>query len=78
MIEAAAKTEREALRVVSQARAEKEASEQRALAEIAQANAAAVRYEKDAEGQTQLNAAENMRSDAARRAALREPGPEPS
>ena len=68
MIEAAAKTEREALRVVSQARAEKEASEQRALAEIAQANAAAVRYEKDAEGQTQLNAAENMRSDAARRA----------
>jgi uncharacterized membrane protein YqiK len=72
LIDAAAKTEREALRLVSQARAEKEASEQRALAEIAQANAAAVRYEKDAEGQTQLNAAENMRSDAARRSAIYE------
>jgi len=72
LIEAAAKIEREALRLVSQARAEKEASEQRALAEIAQANAAAVRYEKDAEGQTQLNAAENMRSDAARRSAIYE------
>ena len=47
-------------------------SEQRALAEIAAANAAAVRYEKDAEGQTQLNAAENMRSDAARRSAIYE------
>jgi uncharacterized membrane protein YqiK len=72
LIDAAAKTERDALRLVSQARAEKEASEQRALAEIAQANAAAVRYEKDAEGQTQLNAAENMRSDAARRSAIYE------
>ena len=46
--------------------------EQRALAEIAEANAAAVRYEKDAEGQTRLNEAENMRNDAARRSAIYE------
>ena len=46
--------------------------EQRALAEIAEANAAAVRYEKEAEGQTKLNEAENMRSDAARRSAIYE------
>jgi uncharacterized membrane protein YqiK len=72
LIEAAARSEREALRVVSQATAEKEASEQRALAEIAAANASAVRYEKDAEGQTRLNEAENMRSDAARRSAIYE------
>jgi uncharacterized membrane protein YqiK len=72
LIDAAAKTEREALRLVSLATAEKEASEQRALAEIAEANAAAVRYEKDAEGQTRLNEAENMRNDAARRSAIYE------
>ena len=52
LIEAAGRTERETLRLVSIATAEKEATEQRALAEIAEANAAAVRYEKDAEGQT--------------------------
>ncbi len=58
--------------MVSAATAEKEATEQRALAEIAEANAAAVRYEKDAVGQTQLNAAENTRSDATRRSAIYE------
>jgi uncharacterized membrane protein YqiK len=46
--------------------------EQRAIAEVAEANAAAVRYEKEAEGQTKLNEAENMRSDAARRSAIYE------
>ena len=58
--------------MVSIAAAEKEAIEQRAIAEIAEANAAAVRYEKEAEGQTKLNEAENMRSDAARRSAIYE------
>ena len=72
LIEAAGRTERETLRLVSIATAEKEATEQRALAEIAEANAAAVRYEKDAEGQTRLNEAENMRNDAARRSAIYE------
>jgi uncharacterized membrane protein YqiK len=72
LIEAAARTERETQRLVSIATAEKEAMEQRALAEIAEANAAAVRYERDAEGQTRLNEAENMRNDAARRSAIYE------
>ena len=72
LIEATARTERETQRLVSVATAEKEAMEQRALAEIAEANAAAVRYEKDAEGQTRLNEAENMRNDAARRSAIYE------
>jgi uncharacterized membrane protein YqiK len=72
LIDAAARTERETQRLVSIAAAEKEAMEQRALAEIAEANAAAVRYEKEAEGQTRLNEAENMRSDAARRSAIYE------
>jgi uncharacterized membrane protein YqiK len=72
LIEAATRTERETQRLVSSAAAEKEAMEQRALAEITEANAAAVRYEKEAEGQTRLNEAENMRSDAARRSAIYE------
>ena len=72
LIDAAARTERETYRLVSIATAEKEAVEQRAIAEVAEANAAAVRYEKEAEGQTKLNEAENMRSDAARRSAIYE------
>jgi uncharacterized membrane protein YqiK len=72
LIQAATSTEREASRMVSIATAEKQATEQRAMAEIAEANAAAVRYEKDAEGQTLLNAAENMRNEAARRSAIYE------
>lgn len=72
LIDAAAKAEREALRLVSLATAQKEAVEQRAIGEVAEANAAAVRYEREAAGQTQLNAAENMRSDAARRSAIYE------
>lgn len=72
LIDATSKAERDALRLVSQATADREATEQRALAEIAEANASAVRYEKGAVGQTQLNAAENMRSDSARRSAIYE------
>lgn len=72
LIQSSARTEREAQRVVAAARAEKEAVELRAQAEIAEANAAEVRYAKDAEGQRLLNESENMRSDASRRSAIYE------
>ena len=72
LIAASARHEREAERLVSAAKAEKEATEMRALAEIAEANAAEVRYAKDAEGQRMLNESENLRSDASRRSAIYE------
>lgn len=72
LINASARTEREAQRVVSAARAEKEASELRAKAEIAEAEATEVRYATDAEGQRLLNESENMRSEASRRSAIYE------
>jgi uncharacterized membrane protein YqiK len=72
LISSSARTERDAERVVSAARAEREATELRALAEIAEANAAEVRYAKEAEGQRMLNESENMRSDASRRSAIYE------
>jgi uncharacterized membrane protein YqiK len=72
LIQASARTEREVERLVAMARAEKEATEMRALAEIAEANAAEVRYAKDAEGQRMLNESENMRSEASRRSAIYE------
>ncbi|MFO1149771.1 MAG: flotillin domain-containing protein [Alsobacter sp.] len=72
LIDAATKAEREKLRLVSQAEAEKQATEQRALATIAEANASEVRYAKEAEGTRQLNEAENMRNEASRRSAIYE------
>lgn len=72
LIGAASRTERETLRLVSFATAEKEAAEQHALAQIAQANADEVRFAKDAAGQRLLNESENMRSDASRRSAIYE------
>lgn len=72
MIDAQTKAERDALRLTSAAEAEKEVSEHRALAEIAQANAAEVRYAKDAEGNRLLNESENLRSEASRRSAIYE------
>ncbi|RFC66598.1 MULTISPECIES: flotillin domain-containing protein [Mesorhizobium] len=72
MIQSASRTERDAQRVTAAARADKEAAEFRALAEIAEANAAEVRYAKDAEGQKLLNESENMRNDASRRSAIYE------
>ena len=72
LIDAASKAEREAVRVVTLAAADKEAAEHRAGAEIAEANAAEVRYAKDAEGQRMLNESENMRSEASRRSAIYE------
>jgi uncharacterized membrane protein YqiK len=72
LIAASAKTERDAQRMVSIAKAEKESKEMQALAEIAEAKAAEVRYAKDAAGHRMLNEAENMRSDASRRSAIHE------
>ncbi|MEZ5922916.1 MAG: flotillin domain-containing protein [Hyphomicrobiaceae bacterium] len=72
LINTASRVERESMRITSFARAEKEASEFRALARIAEANADEVRYAKDAAGQLLLNESENMRSEASRRSAIYE------
>ena len=71
-LDAESKAERERIRVTVAAAAAKDAAEQRALAEIAEAKAAAVRYEKEAEGALAINAAENTRNDASRRSAIYE------
>lgn len=72
LLEASSKVEREAMRVVSQAEADRQAEEQRAEAEIAAAKAAEVRYEKEADGARKLNEAENLRSEESRRSAIYE------
>ncbi len=72
LLEASSKVEREAMRVVSQAEADRQAEEKRAEAEIAAAKAAEVRYEKEADGARKLNEAENLRSDESRRSAIYE------
>lgn len=72
LIQSSSRIERDAQRVVASAKAEKEATELRALAEIAESNAAEVRYAKDAAGQQLLNESENTRSDASRRSAIYE------
>jgi len=72
LIEMETKTERDAMRVVSQSVAERKAAEEKAAAEMAAAGAAEVRYAKDAEGQRQLNEAENLRSESSRRSAIYE------
>lgn len=72
LIDARTRAERDALRITTAAEAEKQASEQRALADIAQSNAMEVRYAKDAEGHRLLNESENLRSEASRRSAIYE------
>ena len=72
IIDAGARVERDTWRLVKIAEAEKTVVEQRALAEIAEAHAADVRYQSDAEGQRKLNDAENMRNDESRRSAIYE------
>lgn len=72
IIAAGSAAERDALRTVRAAEADKQAVEHRALAEIAEAHAADVRYESDAMGQRKLNDAENMRNDESRRSAIYE------
>lgn len=72
LIDASTKVEREAVRLVAIATADKQVAEQRAMAEVAEANAAEVRYAKDAEGNRLLNESENMRSEASRRSTIYE------
>jgi uncharacterized membrane protein YqiK len=72
LIDAESKVERESLRLVRIAEAEKSAVEQRSQAEIAEAKASEVRYDVDAEGHRKLNEAENTRSEENRRSAIYE------
>lgn len=70
LIETAKDVETEALRLRSIAEAEKDAAVDRAEAVRIEAEAEAERYRVEAAGKTQLNEAENLRSDASRRSAL--------
>ncbi len=70
LIEAAQQAEREALKVVTAAGADRAAALDRAHADHAAAEEAAFRYEVDSEGKRKLNEAENIRSDASRRSGL--------
>ena len=72
IIDAETRAERESIRTVKMAEANKEASERRAEAEIAEARATEFRYGVDAEGNRKLNEAENSRNDENRRSALLE------
>ena len=72
IIDATARAERDAIRLVKQSQAEKTASELRAEADIAAAKAAEVRYEVDSDGNRKLNEAENVRSGESRRSAILE------
>ncbi len=72
IIDAETRAEREHIRTVKMAEANKEASERRAEAEMAEARAAEFRYGVDAEGNRKLNEAENSRNDENRRSALLE------
>lgn len=72
VIEAQARAERETIRLVKMAEAQKAASEQRAEGEIAEARAAEFRYGVDSEGNRKLNEAENIRNDESRRSAILE------
>ena len=71
LISAAQQAEREAIQLTVLANAEKEASQDREQAEQYASLASKLRYEVDAAGKQLLNEAENMRSDASRRSALR-------
>ena len=70
LIEAAQQAGRESIRITTAAIAERAAATDRAQADHSTAEAAAFRYEVDAEGKRRLNEAENMRSDASRRSGL--------
>ena len=72
IIDARTRAEREALRLVSEARAQMEASEHRAAATVAEAQAMEVRLAKEAEGARMLNESENMRNEGNRRSAIYE------
>ena len=71
LIRAAQQVEREAIQLTTLAKAEKEAAQEKEQADKFASVAARLRYEVDAAGKQMLNEAENMRSDASRRSALR-------
>ena len=71
LISAAQQAEREAIQLTILAGAEKQASQDREQADKYASLATKLRYEVDAAGKQLLNEAENMRSDASRRSALR-------
>jgi uncharacterized membrane protein YqiK len=71
LISAGQQAEREAIQLTILADAEKKASQDREQAEQYTSLASKLRYEVDAAGKQLLNEAENMRSDASRRSALR-------
>ena len=71
LVRAEQQVEREAVQITTIARAEKIAAEEREQADKFASLAAKLRYEVDAHGKQMLNEAENTRSDASRRSALR-------
>jgi uncharacterized membrane protein YqiK len=71
LISAGQQAEREAIQLTILADAEKKASHDREQSEKYTSLASKLRYEVDAAGKQLLNEAENMRSDASRRSALR-------
>jgi uncharacterized membrane protein YqiK len=70
LIEAQQQTQRQALKITSQASAERAAAYEHAETEKVTAEASRLRYDAEAEGQRKLNEAENLRSDASRRTFL--------
>ena len=70
LIEAEQVAQRDAIKLVALAEAERKAAAERAEADKVTADAAKYRYQVDAEGRRALNDAENMRSDASRRSGL--------
>lgn len=72
VIDAQSRAERDSIRLVKSAEAEKAASVERAEAEMAEAKAAEFRYGVDAAGRSKLNEAENLRNDESRRSAILE------
>ncbi len=71
LIQASQQAEREAIKIITLARAEKESAAERETAEKHASMAAKLRYEIEAAGEQLLNEAENLRSDASRESELR-------
>ncbi len=71
LVRARQQSEREAIQLTTIAKAEREAAEEREIAEKHASLAAKLRYEIDAAGKQMLNEAENARSTESRRSALR-------
>lgn len=70
IIAAEQEAERDVVKMLAKAEAEKKAALDRAEADRTEVAALQVRYEVEAEGKRKLNEAENLRSDASRRSAL--------